>query len=67
MDETRICPKCNGEMKRGNLVFQMGATQGNVTWSEKGGERLVFRQLPLVQAYLCQKCGYLENYVDVSG
>jgi len=35
MDETRVCPKCNGEMKKGSLVFQMGTTQGNVAWGEK--------------------------------
>jgi len=65
MDATRVCPKCNGEMKRGSLVFQAGATQGNVAWVEKGGERFTIKQLPPIQAYLCQKCGYIESYTEI--
>jgi len=65
MKETKICPKCGGEMRIGRLVFQLGGSQGNVAWSEKGGERFVLRELPAIQAYLCQKCGYVESYVEI--
>lgn len=65
MKETKVCPKCGAEMKRGRLVFQLGASQGNVAWSEKGGERFALKELPEIQAYLCQKCGYVESYVEI--
>lgn len=67
MEETKRCPKCGGEMKRGYLIFQFGATQGNVSWSEKKGglsRRLTIKQPPAMCAYSCQKCGYVECYIE---
>ena len=59
------CPKCGGHMEKGLIVTQGGVVgarggQGeNVSqwWNTVGNK-------PKIIAYSCQKCGFIESYVE---
>ena len=64
MSDSKVCPKCNGQMIQGKL---RGDT--NVLWSQIKETKIfgVTAIQPVgttysVDAYRCEQCGYLESY-----
>jgi len=59
------CPKCGGQMEKG-LILTPGGVVG-ARWGQ--GEKVSkwFNTLgnkPKIIAYSCQKCGFIESYVE---
>ncbi|MCA9382502.1 hypothetical protein KC660_03795 [Candidatus Dojkabacteria bacterium] len=65
MDETKICPKCEGQMMKGFIVDR-GHYNGKMisTWIKgwKWGGLTVDGKQTGVMTYKCEKCGFLESY-----
>lgn len=62
MGKNKKCPKCNGEMVEG-LIATPGGIVG-ARWMEGIKQKLFvnLRKLPLIHAFKCGKCGYMESY-----
>ncbi len=64
MTETKVCPKCDGQMERGGLRGDKMSLWGHIKESTIFGVKVVEIVSPLytVEAYRCEKCGYVELY-----
>lgn len=68
MEESKKCPKCDGEMEKGAEFSIRG---GRVSWGVleggkvakwlTGGGTVRRRE---AATYRCKKCGYLESYAE---
>jgi uncharacterized OB-fold protein len=61
----KICPKCNSNMLKG-LILTPGGVVG-ARWQEESTISKLFnnlKKLPKIFAYKCEKCGFVENYVE---
>ena len=62
MNDTKICPKCGGEMEEGSFGSMWGSmvpwARGRMflTWVSKIGTKKD------VKVFCCRKCGYLESF-----
>ena len=78
MAESRICPKCKGEMKQGRIMkFNEYTTRGQYMYvfaadDETGPDlRKMLSGKPLsssrrgLVAFACDKCGFTEFYSEV--
>lgn len=57
MDKIKVCPKCEGEMKSGNLTGQ------EIDWKKEGDRSFLRDEGRKIFTYACEKCGYMESYV----
>ena len=55
MQETKVCPKCGGEMAVGE----------ECTYIWKPSSKKTFIGATVYHAYACQKCGYMESYLEI--
>jgi len=70
MAQNRYCPRCDGKMWEGFLLdrgdhdYQRVAEwiEGTPEDSFWSGTKIKGRARHRVQAYRCEKCGYLESY-----
>lgn len=65
MEETKTCPKCEGNMEKG-LVIDRGdySSIGVPKWAKGvkwGGFGIEGKTIDVV-SFRCQSCGYLESY-----
>jgi len=60
--ENKKCPKCEGEMKRGNVAGR--ALMQFMTGDPNKLFGLV-RGVRKTNAYMCQKCGFIEMYGEL--
>jgi predicted nucleic-acid-binding Zn-ribbon protein len=54
MEETKKCPKCNGEMAIGE--------EGTHLW--KPSDKKTFIGATGYHTYACKNCGYMESYLE---
>ena len=63
MEETRRCPKCDGELEKGFIK-----TEGGYCGMQKWGKEVNWRGRVKggldVSSYRCKSCGYLEMYAE---
>ena len=70
MSESRACPKCAGNMSPG--ILQKVGQYGNspYVWAPLNEPRFPLKGAPSarrdIQAYRCEKCGYLELYAPAA-
>jgi predicted nucleic-acid-binding Zn-ribbon protein len=71
MNSIPKCPKCGGDMEEGfirdhglNRNDVAGWIAGKPEQGVLGGTRVLGKKIHEVRTFCCQKCGYLESYVD---
>ena len=57
MTESKVCPKCTGQMKVGNY------TGNEVDWEKEQGQDFLRKDGFKIDSYACEKCGYIESSV----
>ncbi len=64
MASEKVCPKCGGQMTLGGLRGDKMSVWGRIKESRLFGVNVVEIVSPIysVEAYRCEKCGYLELY-----
>lgn len=64
MSDSKVCPKCDGQMERGGLRGSKMSVWGAIKESTIFGVKVVDITSPLymVEAHRCEKCGYVELY-----
>jgi predicted Zn-ribbon and HTH transcriptional regulator len=66
MNEVKKCPKCNGEVQKGNLFTpRNGGTV--IKFTDRESESLwILGNAKKVHALACKSCGYVENYKEMN-
>lgn len=70
LTETKKCPKCKGTMFYGRIISDSGRLDKKPIWAKEkdakfGGLKLwVGANFKKVCTYGCEKCGYLEFYLE---
>lgn len=62
--DRRRCPKCNGEMVRGEFssVANFGVTKEPHFVATYGWMQVKYDRATPIDSYMCLKCGYIEFY-----
>jgi hypothetical protein len=60
MADTKICPKCSAEMKRGDFTY---ALPGYASPLIPGPKVMVNKAIP-VGVFVCPDCQFVELYLD---
>jgi predicted nucleic-acid-binding Zn-ribbon protein len=64
MVETRKCPKCNGDMEKGNLMDETYLSSAPQKWAKHatGFMGVGSKDTKKITSYRCKNCGFLENF-----
>lgn len=67
MEKNKTCPKCGGEMEEGKfypLNLKTPITFGKPPKEKKGILTHAPKEKKEIVAYGCQRCGYIECYME---
>lgn len=59
------CPKCDNELISNGKIIRTGGVPSIVFKPDSAGPMI--RNLSLVRASVCLKCGYVESFIDEKG
>lgn len=64
--ETKICPKCGGNMIKGKIIDESYMVAGTQKWTTAPAMLAMLglgRKTRKVITYACEKCKFLESYL----
>lgn len=64
--ETKNCPKCKGKMVKGKVIDYVYIYSRHQRWHKEGQSTSTLFDLGdrKIDSYACEKCGFLEEYLQ---